>query len=115
MIIKTASLDKAAFYLTLDGDLDHIEGKYPDNIFYIDIHYWLFLYELIGGWVSYNRFCNYRRKLKRKTRKMAGLPEYFTGHTDTPFKLGDIAVWRSFTKSEKAKLFAVKVLKKLKK
>lgn len=103
MRIITTSLDRAAFFTTFDGELVEITGKYPSNSFIIKVPVWLATYEAGGGWVPYNKFCNERRKLKRQTRRMAGLPEYFTGNKDTGFKLGDIAIWRPFSKREKEK------------
>ena len=105
MTIKTESLDRAAFFLTFGGEISKIEGKYPNNIFVCEVNKLLAAYELIGGWVPYNKFCNQRRAIKRRTRKLAGLPEYFTGNHDTGFKFGDIAMIRpKFKKEFKEKL-----------
>ena len=100
MTIKTGSLDKAAFFTTFGGKISAIEGKYPDNNFVCEVNKLLAAYELIGGWVPYNKFCNERRFIKRRTREMAGLPAYFTGNKHTGFKLGDIATVRPFSKRE---------------
>lgn len=90
--ISTGALDRAAFFTTFGAKLEIISNKYPQNIFTLRVPVWLVAYESMGGWVPYNKFCNERRKIKRMCRKMAGLPEYFTGNRDTGFKLGDIAV-----------------------
>ena len=100
MTIKTKSLDKAAFYTTFKGEVIDILGHYPNNEFVIKVSKWVRAYEIIGGWVPYNHFCNERRVLKRKTRKLAGLPEYFTGNKDTGFKLGDIATFKPWSKRD---------------
>ena len=104
MTIKTTVLDKAAFFTTFGGQIVEINGKYPANEFVINAKPWIIAYERLGGWCPYNHFCNQRRRLKRKTRKLAGLPEYFTGNHDTGFKLGDIATVRPFSKKEKERL-----------
>lgn len=100
MIIKTSLLDKAAFFTTFGGKIVNIEGKYPENVFHIEVNRFLAAYELIGGWVPYNKLCNERRAIKRKTRELAGLPAYFTGNRDSGFKLLDIATYKPFSKKE---------------
>lgn len=99
--ITTTVLDKAAFFTTFGAQIIEITGKYPDNTFILKVPAWVAAYEILGGWVPYNKFCNQRRFIKRKTRKLAGLPEYFTGGKDTGFKMGDIAFVRPFSKKEK--------------
>lgn len=101
MTIRTRTLDKAAFYTCFGGTILEILGKYPENEFIIIIPRWLRTYESIGGWVPYNRFCNERRSIKRMTRRKAGLPEYFTGGKKTGFKLGDIAIFKPWSKRDK--------------
>lgn len=90
MQIQTKHLDQAAFFMTFKCQLVEVKGKYPDNEFVLNVPLWLSAYEAAGGWVPYNKFCNKRRDIKRKTRKLAGLPEYFTGNKPNTFKLGDI-------------------------
>lgn len=100
MTIKTESLDRAAFFLTFGGEISKIEGKYPNNIFVCEVNKLLAAYELIGGWVPYNKFCNERRAIKTKTRELANLPAYFTGKKKEGFKLLDIASYKPFSKKE---------------
>lgn len=100
MIVKTTSLDKAAFYLTFGGTMVSIEGHYPQNTFNVKVNRLVKAYEDAGGWVPYNAFCNQRRVVKRQSRRLAGLPEYFTGHQDTGVKLGDLPVVVPFKKKE---------------
>jgi hypothetical protein len=107
MIIKTRNIDRAAFFTTFGAEVEKIEGKYPDCMFFVRAKKWLFVYEALGGWLPYNRFCNERRKWKRETRRLSGLPEYFTGGKDTGFKLGDIAHVRPFSKKELSKIHRV--------
>lgn len=101
MIISTKSLDRAAMLMVFGGQLQSIQDKYPENTFVISVAPWLVFYESIGGWVPYNHFCNLRRELKRKSRKLAGLPAHFTGNRPNAFKLGDIATIRPWRKNEK--------------
>lgn len=101
MIIQTTVLDKAAFFTTFGAKITKVEGKYPENVFTIKTNRLVTFYERVGGWVPYNKFCNERRKIKRTTRKLAGLPEYFTGHQDTKFKLMDLATFKPFSKRER--------------
>lgn len=89
--IKTNSLDRASMLTLFGGKILSIEGKYPENIFVIGVNKLLLMYEEYIGWVPYNHFCNRRRELKYKTRRMAGLPERFTGDRHTGYKLGDLA------------------------
>jgi len=91
MIISTGVLDRAAFFMTFGAKLMSIDGKYPQNIFVIETNRLVALYEAMGGWLPYRRFCNLRRDLKRKSRKQSGLPEYFTGNKNLGFEFGDIA------------------------
>lgn len=93
MTIKTRSLDRAAFFMTFGAVLVAIHDNYPNNVFEVRSHPFLLWYEKVGGWVPYNAFCNQRKKIKRKSRKKAGLPEYFTGHKETGFKIGDMLVY----------------------
>ena len=104
MKVITTVLDKVAFYTTFGAEILEIQGKCPDNTFIIKAPGWLAAYENIGGWVPYNKFCNERRRIKRQTRKLAGLPENFTGNKDTGFKFGDIAMVRPFSKKEQERL-----------
>lgn len=104
MRLTTNVLDKAAFFTTFHGKMLEIKGRYPHNVFIIEVSRWIVLYEQLGGWVPYNRFCNQRRAIKRKARKLAGLPQFFTGNHDTGFKFGDIALVRPFSEREKEKL-----------
>lgn len=109
MTIKTKQLDEAAFYTTFGAQITHITGHCPDNEFTIETSRWLFIYQQLGGWAPYNKFCNERRKIKKITRKMAGLPEYFTGHTPTGFKLLDIATVKPFSEKEKDKFEDIEI------
>lgn len=97
--MTTSILDVAAFYQTFGVKVE-ITGKYPNNIFTVYPSRLLRWYEKAGGWVPYNKFCNQRKKIKKKCRVLAGLPEYFTGHKETKYKLLDIATVRPFTKNE---------------
>jgi len=87
--------------MVFGGQMIECNGKYPENEFVLDIKRWVYAYELLGGWVPVNKFCNERRRIKRMTRKLAGLPEYFTGGKRTGFKLGDVATIRNFSKKER--------------
>lgn len=91
MIIQTIIFDKAAFYMTYGGILTKIEGKYPENTFFVRIPKWLYYLERFLPIVSYRKFGEMRRKIKSQTRKAAGLPAHFTGHNGTGFKFLDIA------------------------
>lgn len=91
MIITTDVLDRAAFLTTFGGRLLRIEGHYPQNQFVVSVNRLLAFYEAIGGWVPYKRFCNQRRSLKRRGRRQAGLPEYFTGNRNLGFRFEDLA------------------------
>ncbi len=99
--ITTQSLDRAAFFTTFHAKLVTIVGRYPNNSFILDVPHWLSWYERVGGWVPYNYFCNQRRTIKRRSRKLAGLPERFTGDGHSGFKLLDLAVWQPWNKSGK--------------
>jgi len=101
MIITTNVIDRAAFFTTFGGKLLRIEGDYPQNQFIVEANRLLAFYEVIGGWIPYRKFCNERRKLKRKGRKQAGLPEYFTGNRDSHFNLTDLARVVNLQKKEK--------------
>jgi hypothetical protein len=90
--------------MVFGGHLKEIQGKYPENTFIVEISHWVSWYEKAGGWVPYNHFCWFRRELKKRTRKQAGLPAYFTGNKNTGFKLGDIATARPFSKRERERL-----------
>lgn len=91
MIIMTTALDRAAFFLTYKGKMRRIEGKYPDNLFVIETNRLVAFYEAIGGFVPWRVFCNKRRDIKRQTRKLAGLPERFTGDSESHFTFEDLA------------------------
>lgn len=101
MIISTNVLDRAAFFMTFGGQLVRIEGDYPQNVFVMDTNRLVAAYEAIGGWLPFRRFCNLRRELKRKSRKQAGLPAYFTGNTDSHFNFEDLARVVKLNKKEK--------------
>ena len=90
MVIVTRSLDRAAFFLTLGGELTEIYNNYPNNRFGVSVPRWLAWYERAGGWIPYNVFCNQRRRVKRRARKKAGLPLSFMGDKDTGFKILDL-------------------------
>jgi hypothetical protein len=79
MILRTDLLDKAAFFTSLGAELLEMEGKYPNFTFVLQIPRWLLWYERIIGVVSYGKFVSQRRRLKRRGRRMSGLPEHFTG------------------------------------
>lgn len=100
MKLTTGELDRAAFFLTFGAEMLDITGKYPNNVFTLSVSPLLAFYESVVGWVPYCSFCNMRKFIKRKTRTLAGLPEYFTGHTPLKVKLGDLAVVRSWRKGE---------------
>lgn len=93
-------MDRVAFFIVLGGKLVGIEGKYPENKFFVEIKKWMILWERHFPFINYQKFCDKRRDLKTTTRKRAGLPEYFTGKTTT-YKGGDIFNFRNFTKTEK--------------
>lgn len=90
--LTVSDLNKAAFYQTYNAELISVIGKYPNNLFTFCVPGWLDLYERAGGYVPYNAFCVQRQELKKKTRKLAGLPEHFTGKKNYGFKLMDLAV-----------------------
>jgi hypothetical protein len=92
MVIKTSYLDKVAFFTSLGAELIRMEGKYPDFVFTLDIPFWLVWYERVIGLVSYGKFVAQRRRLKRRGRRMSGLPEHFTGSNakKVGFRLGDL-------------------------
>ena len=92
MRINTNALDRAAFLLVYVAKLVEIKGRYPDNQFILDVPRAIAWYEQLGGWVPYSEFCNKRREIKRKIRKLAGLPLHFTGDGRRGFTLGDIAI-----------------------
>lgn len=94
MIVKTGKLDQAAFYTTLGGSLEKIEGKYPNNVFHIKTSPLISWYEKIGGFVPYNHYANERKRIKLKSRIQSGLPAHFTGDTRSHFKLLDLATYR---------------------
>ena len=100
MILTTKVLDRVAFYQVFGGKIISVTGHYPENEFVVEVSKWVRAYEIIGGWVPYNRFCNERRRIKRLTRRLAGLPEYFTGNKNTGFRLGDIATYKPWSKRE---------------
>ena len=100
MIISTNILDKAAFFLVFWGKLVDLKGQYPENEYIISTNKAIMIYESLGGFVPYKIFCNKRRYLKRKARKIAGLPIRFTGDTDSHFTFSDL-VRVSFHKNEK--------------
>ena len=85
-------MDRAAFFMALGGQLTRVDGKYPDCRFQITTHRFVVWYEKHIGWVPYRVFCEKRRDIKRKTRKMAGLPEHFTGDNNGKFTFEDIAI-----------------------
>lgn len=91
MIVSTLSLDRAAFYLYWGAELLGIEGSYPENVFILKLNRFLILYECFIGIIPYRSFCNKRKKLKKMTRKKAGLPEKFTGGKNICFTFKDLA------------------------
>lgn len=94
MIVKTDFLDKAAFLTAWGAELVKMEGKYPEFLFTLNVAPWLVWYEDKIGLVSYGKYLQQRKRLKRRGRRMSGLPEHFTGGKDVGFKLGDIAHFR---------------------
>jgi hypothetical protein len=102
--LKTKDLDRAAFFITLGATLVELQEKYPENVFVIDVPLWMFSYEKYQLPIKYRKFCEARRKLKKKGRKEAGLPEHFTGENNGTYKMNDIAVIRRFTKTELQKM-----------
>lgn len=101
MLFKTSSMDKTAFLLVFGAKLINIAGTYPDNSFEIDTPRHFLLYCNTVGLINWRQFMNKRRFLKRKTRKMAGLPERFTGDTDSKFTFEDLSEVIKLQKKEK--------------
>lgn len=92
MRIKTPVLDRAAFFMVFGAKLVTVEGTYPENMFVLDVPKPISWYEKMGGWVPYDEFCEKRRVIKRKSRKLAGLPAHFTGEVKKGFTFADIAI-----------------------
>lgn len=91
MTVRTIFLDQAAFYMAWGGSLDEIKGKYPQNVFILNVPRWVLFYEKTVGLVNYEKFGAMRREIKKRTRKQAGLPQYFTGQNGTGFTFEEIA------------------------
>lgn len=91
MTVRTIFLDQAAFYMAWGAPLTEIKGKYPQNFFVLEVPRWVIFYEKAVGLVNYAKFGAMRREIKKRSRKQAGLPEFFTGHNGTGFTFGEIA------------------------
>lgn len=88
----THDLNEAAFYSLFKAPLLSINGKYPNNSFTFMVYPQIAWYEKSGGFVPYNKYCKERQKLKIQCRKLAGLPESFTGKKEYGFKIMDLII-----------------------
>lgn len=93
MIVKTKVLDRAAYYCLSGGTIVKIEGTLPDNIFTIECDEWVKDSEKVGM-VNWRKFANMRRTIKRKTRRLAGLPERY--HSPKKLQLKDVATFKKW-------------------
>ena len=92
MLYKTEVYNRAAFFTTIGGKLIEIQGKYPHNVFVLDVTWWQIIYEERCGWIPYKKYTRQRVRLKEKARKIAGLPAHFLGDGKKGFTFGDLAV-----------------------
>lgn len=101
-LVKTRNLNQAAFLTALGGQLVEVADTYPNNLFLVYTHPIVLWWESHGGFVPYRKFCNQRIRLKERGRRLAHLPEKFTGK-DEGFKFGNVAMVREFNQKEKEK------------
>lgn len=94
MLYRTEVYNRAALFMTIGGKLLKIEGKYPHNIFDVEVTWWQILYEKACGWVPYKRYINQRNKLKKKARLQAGLPEHYLGDGKGGFTFADLVMFK---------------------
>ena len=102
-LISTDNINKAAFFTSFGATLEKVEGRTPDNIFFVQVPKVLELYEKYVGIVSYRKFSNQRQRLKRLSRRRAGVPEKYRGKLKTGFKLRemiDINLHNEFAKKK---------------
>lgn len=98
MLYKTEVFNRAALFTTIGGELVEIEGKYPHNVFVLEVTWWQIIYEKVCGWIPYKKFVRQRIRIKRKARKLAGLPASFLGDGKPGFTFGDLAVVKRIDK-----------------
>lgn len=92
--VTTSSLDEAAYFMTFGAKLQTLEDTYPHNVFILLVPTWVIWFSKKIGWVPYAKFCEKRRVIKRRGRKQAGLPAYFTGET-RGFKMEEVTTFRT--------------------
>lgn len=90
MKIQTPDLNKAAFYYAYKSKLLGIEGKYPRNIYILEVSKLVIWLEKFG-WIPYIRYQNYRTLLKDKARQRQGMSVSFSHNPRGGFNFMDVA------------------------
>ena len=78
MRITTQNINRAAFYTTCGAKYISVEGRPPHSNFTLEVSKWILYYEKFIGIVPYRKYVNQRKRLKRISRKAAGLPVHYS-------------------------------------
>jgi hypothetical protein len=99
-LVKTRNINQAAFLTALGAKLVEVGDIYPNNTFVMETHPFVLWYEKHVGFVPYKKYCNQRIRLKQRGRKLANLPENFTGKSEG-FNFAEIAMVKPWSDKEK--------------